>query len=192
MEWKQIKITHDELKEGKYRNVSTTLLEAKVLYNDDGSINEEASYSSEWLKKQQKKETKQQQKDVKSERNKKKNNKEESDAQESSGGNKLLGCLSKILLFPFTAIGWIIKHFADVPDPSWAIGLGTITLVLPIWWIIKLPFAIIKNIYNLICYIIKSPIYALTYPIRKILSSSYDEGPEEPIASFPKYSFMEF
>ncbi len=107
MKIERVRISHEDYMKGKYRSVSTgseltdphdgtssvTYHEVNVYYNDDGSINEEMTYSQK-AQKQQKED--------------KKKNKQKKEAKSEKEG-----CLTKILLAPFRllwkAIKWLLK-----------------------------------------------------------------------------------
>ncbi len=131
-----IRISHDEYMTGKWQSVSQgseltdphdgssskTYYEARVYYNDDGTINE-SSYSDSWKRKN------------KIGNYKKDKPRSKSDNNSNNSSDEEGSCMKFIFtIIPVLPIWWLIKFF---------IKAGAASFLL-VWWVIKAFFYIVS------------------------------------------------
>ena len=93
---------HSELKDKHDGTSSYSVIEALVYYNDDGTINEEYTYSDQWKRKNKLCQ-------YSEENNKKKEEDNKEKAKEGKTSKKKEGCLTKLWKAPFRLLWWLIK-----------------------------------------------------------------------------------
>ncbi len=177
-----IRISHEEYLQGKYQSVtvgsesldkhdgssSQTYYEARVFYHDDGTINEESTYSDSWKRK-----------------NKLCQYEEDEPKYSPSSSGTYSGSSSSSNKDSNADNGKCVKF------------IFTIIPILPIWWIIKLFIKSGAASFLLIWWLIKAVFYIISWPIRILMYCCLDkEGrrflPKWTFKIMPAYSFKKF
>lgn len=121
---KDVPISEEEFRHNNhYKNSSEGggKFYAKMYYNDDGSLNEELTYSKSYYKELHSEDSGKNKEEKVTKEKKKKEKKEKKG--KTKDGNKKEGCLKKILLAPFRLIWWLLKMILKLIGLSFILSL---------------------------------------------------------------------
>ena len=126
----QTTFEHSELMDKHDASTSQSIIEAQVWYNDDGTINEEFTYSDEWKRKNKLGHYKKS-KPISSSSD---GSASRSSSSSSSSSEEEGSCIKLLFtIIPILPVWWIIKLFLKA-------GASTLTIV---WWLLKSIFYIV-------------------------------------------------